>query len=249
MLKSFYCSIRPVCAALAICFLSPAIATANDCDSMGRLAIALRFAHALYPELRGKELGISLSHGSGGFIASPTQADGLQLRLDHKDLWHPPDETVDQYYAGQMESIRNSGLELPLTLYFSFVEMRQPVMPRRLACRPVEFRSDLGDRKLGDVSRVIEPHPEWSDAQELEEARKLGLRYGPEEKDAVLRLIPLKELSQFYGPLRITGAEFFMNGGGKCAGCSFVLPRWEIKVSAPHGVRWLSLTIEPSSVE
>jgi hypothetical protein len=29
---------------------------------------------------------------------------------------------------------------------------------------------------------------------------ELGLRYGPEAKDAVLLLIPLKELSQFYAP-------------------------------------------------
>jgi hypothetical protein len=245
MQRSFFCSARPVCAALAICLLSPAIATANDCGSLDRLAIALRFAQALYPELRGMELGVSLSHGSGGFIASPTQADGLQLRLDYKDRWHPPDETVDHYYAAQMEAIRNSGLELPLTLYFSFIEMRQPVMPRRLACRPVELRSDVGEKQMRDVANAIEPHPEWSDAQELEQARKLGLHYGPEDKDAVLQLVPLKELSRLYGPLKIKSAQFFMNGGQKCAGCSFVLPRWEVKVSATHDVRWLSITIEP----
>jgi hypothetical protein len=245
MLRSFFCSFRLACAALTIWFLCPAIATANDCDSMGRLATALRFAQGLYPEFRGGEVDISLSHGNGSFLASPTQADALQLRLDYEDMWHPPDSTVDQLYAPQMEEVRSGGIGLPLTLYFSFIKLHPHALRRLLACHPVEFTSDVAHEQMRRAQQAIEPHPEWSDAQELEEARKLGLRYGPEDKKSVLRLIPLTELTKFYGPLEIENAQFFMNGGGKCAGCSFVLPRWEVKVSGRRDVRWLSITIEP----
>jgi hypothetical protein len=51
-----------------------------------------------------------------------------------------------------------------------------------LACHPVEFRSGLGKKQMRDVSNAIEPRPEWSDAQELEQAQKLGLHYGPEDR-------------------------------------------------------------------
>ncbi|MGH9529381.1 MAG: hypothetical protein ACRD2S_05610 [Terriglobales bacterium] len=54
---------------------------------------------------------------------------------------------------------------------------------------------------LEKVWSAIDPHPEWSDEEELKVARKLGLRYGPQDKAAILRKLPLKELARFYGPL------------------------------------------------
>jgi hypothetical protein len=222
----------------------PITADDGSCGSVNRFGAALRFAEVVFPELKGKELDVSLSHGNGGFLNSASEMDDLQLRFD-KPTWHPPGETNEKLDAMLTETMGKGGIVLPFYLYFSFIEMRQPVLPRRLACRPVNFTSDAGHEQMRKAQEAIESHPEWSDAQELEEARKLGLRYGPEDKDAVLRLISIKELSQFYGPLKIKSAVFFMNGGGKCAGCSFVLPRWEVKASATRDVRWLSITIEP----
>lgn len=222
---------------------------ADSCGSLDRLKVALTFAQVMYPDLKDKEFTVSLSHGNGPFINSPIQADDMRIGLDieNEDMWHPPGETANQYYRDQIEPMQGSGIELPLYLYFSFIDLRGTLEPRRrhLTCKPLEFRSNASEKKLRDVAKIIEPHPEWSDAQELEEARKLGLRYGPEDKDSVLPLIPLNEMSQFYGPLKIKSAEFLMNGGQKCSGCSFVLPRWEVKVSATHGVGWLSITVEP----
>jgi hypothetical protein len=46
------------------------------------------------------------------------------------------------------------------------------------------------------------------DEQDLEAARKLGMRFGPEKKADLLRILPVKELSSVYGPLQITEASF-----------------------------------------
>jgi hypothetical protein len=222
----------------------PTAAGQAICGSVDRFAVALQFAEVIFPELKGKELSVSLSHGNGGFVESASQIDDLQLRFD-KPTWHPPGETNEKSDAILTEAMEKTGIGLPFYVYFSFIEMNPPIMPRRLACYPLKFTSDAGHEQMRKAQEAIEPHPEWSDAQEVEEARKLGLRYGPGSKDAVLRLIPLKELSQFYGPLTVKSAQFFMNGGQKCAGCSFVLPLWEVKVLAAHDARWLSITVEP----
>jgi hypothetical protein len=233
-------------AAALLFLLRPPIAGADEaCGSAGRLAVSLRFSEALFPELKDRELDVALSEGMGGFFTSASEADGFHLRFD-KPTWHPPGETNEKSNVVLSGTMEKGGIGLPFYLYFSFIEIHPPSLwPRRLACHPVEFSSDAGHEQMRKAQEAIDPHPEWSDAQELEEARKLGLRYGPEAKDAVLQLIPLKDLSEFYGPLKITTAEFFINGGQKCAGCSFVLPRWEIKLSAPDNVRWLSITVEP----
>lgn len=237
-------SLLAVFAMPVLLLLQPLTASAGNCGSADRTMVALHFAEVIFPELKGKEFDIGLSAGMGSIFVGPSEADGFHLVLD-KPTWHPPGETNEKSDATLTEALEKVGIDLPFYLYFSFIEMRQPVLPRRLACRPVELRTDTIEPYMLRAQKAIDPHPDWTDAQELEEARKLGLRYGPEDKEAVLRLIPLKELSKFYGPLKITNAEFFMNGGQKCTSCSFVLPRWEVKVSAPRAVRWLSITVEP----
>jgi hypothetical protein len=225
--------------------LQPTAAAADpSCGSLNRLAVALHFADVIFPELKGKEFNVSLSHGNGGFIDSASEMDALQLRFE-TPTWQPPGETNEKLDAVLNETMEKGGVTLPFYLYFSFIELHPPILPRRLACHPVEFSSDAGERQMRKVQETLDPHPDWSNAQELEEARKLGLRYGPEDKEAVLRLIPLKELRKFYGPLKVTSADFSMNGGRKCSGCSFTDPTWRVSLSATHAVRWLSITIEP----
>jgi hypothetical protein len=219
-------------------------ATDESCGSVDRLAIALRIAQVLFPELKGNELSISVAQSHYPSVSSPTEADDVRITLDDKDLWHPPDEAANQYYATQDKAIESNGIDLPLDLEFSFIDIHGPLKPRHLTCQPLNFTSNAGHKNMEEVRSAIDPHPEWSDEQELAVARKLGLRYGPEDKDAVLRLIPLKELSQFYGPLKVTSAEFSINVGRKCTSCAFVLPGWDINVSRGKRVS-MRITIEP----
>jgi len=247
MLTSVF-QIRSLLAAVALVTLSgllqPAMAApGGGCGSVDRLTVALRFAQILYPELKDKELSISLSDGRGPFVSGPAEADD-QIRV-FTPIWLPPGETTDQYYGAELQAVRSNGIELPLHLFFDFIEKSASVKHREFACRPLEFTSDAGYKQKGKARTVIEAHPKWTDAEELEAARKLGSRCGPQDKAALLRLIPLKEHGQFYGPLRIESTRFSMNGGGKCAGCSFVDPSWEITVSESGDTRRLLIIVEP----
>jgi len=217
---------------------------ADNCGSLERLTVALRFAQVVYPELKGKEFGVSFSPGNGTFVSLPTEADSFMIRVDNP-TWLPTGENVDQYYAADLRAVLSSGIGLPLNLSFGFVKAGPSMKHRELACHPLKFTGDVGYSQMEKVWSAINPHPEWSDAEELEAARKLGLRYGPEDKDALLRLIPLKELSRFYGPLQIKSAEFRMNGGQKCAGCSFADPRWYVTASETGSAHGLLVVVEP----
>ena len=80
----------------------------------------------------------------------------------------------------------------------------------------------------------------------LKAARIHGLRYGPEKKADVLRLIPLKALATFYGPLRVKSAKFEIYGNTiKCEGCDFADLRWYIKAEVVGTPRKLQIVIEP----
>lgn len=81
--------------------------------------------------------------------------------------------------------------------------------------------------------------------EELRVARNLGLRFGPKDKSVILKKLPLNELANFYGPLRIHSARFSINGGSKCTGCSFVYPRWDITLSGIGSSGWLLIVVEP----
>jgi hypothetical protein len=229
---------------LSSLILMPIVAPGEECGSADRLAVALRFAEAVIPELKNQEVDISISEGMGSFFSDASEADGFHLRFD-KPTWRPPGETNQVPSAALTEAMGKAGLAMPFELYFDFIEMRPPLYPRRLACHPVVFRSEALPPLMRKLHETVDPHPEWSDAQELDQARKLGLRYGPEKKEAVLRLIPLKELEQFYGKLRVKSAEFSINAGGKCDGCSFVYARWDISLSAAGTSRGLSVVVEP----
>jgi len=93
---------------------------------------------------------------------------------------------------------------------------------------------------------IVNAHPEWTDEQDLEAARKLGMRFGPEKKAELLRILPLKELSSVYGPLQITEAEFRVTGK-KEPESSFADLHWYVTakhVGAPQKLQ-LQILVEP----
>jgi hypothetical protein len=238
--------IRSLLAAVALVSLPGLLQAAfgvpvSGCGSVDRVIVALRFVQALFPELKGKEFSVSFSPGHGTFVSGPTDADNLTIRFD-KHIWHPPGEPD----VALSSASASDGIELPFYLYFSFIDVRSgSAEHRQLACRPLEFTSTAGHTQMEKTWSAIDPHPEWSDEEELSVARKLGLRYGPEEKSAILQKLPLKELAKFYGQLRIKHVEFSMNAGGKCKGCSFADARWYITLSRVGSPRGLLLVVEP----
>jgi len=239
--------IRSLLAAVALVSLTGLLQAASaapsgSCGSVDRLTVALRFAQVLFPELKDKEFSLTFSHGNGTFISSPTDMDAVRVRFD-KPIWSS--DGKPQLDSEQPTAMFGDGIGLPFYLYFSFIDVHGSSKQRQLACHPLNFTSTAGGTQMEKVWSAIDSHPEWSDEEELRIARKLGLRYGPEDKRAILKKLRLKELAKFYGPLRIKSAEFRMNGGGKCPGCSFADPRWYITLSGPGATRGLLIVVEP----
>jgi hypothetical protein len=239
--------IRTLLAAVALVSLSGILqsaptVTGSNCGAVDRLTIALRFAQILYPELKGKEFSVTFVPGTGPFISSPTDTSDFRLRFD-KPIWHPTVNGKLQPDTEQSQATVDGGIELPFDLYFYFI--RPDVSARELTCHPVKFTSEAGHKQMERVRSAIEPHPEWSDEEELKVARKLGMLYGPDDSGAILQRLPLKELAEFYGSLQVKNIEFRMNGGTKCTGCSFVNPSWYITLSEVGTPRGLLVVVEP----
>jgi len=229
--------------ALTVVPINTATAAEKNCGSVERLATALRLLQVVYPELKGKEVSISLSTGHGNPFNAPTDAATLGV-LINAPLWQPATGSKGNLGTSPSSSREADGV-LPLPLYLDVNFVRSGTDQREISCRPLKFTNDKAGSQFRKAKDTIDAHPEWTDAQELEMARTLGLRYGPEDKATILRMLPLEGLSMIYGPLQIKRATFSMNIGQKCQGCSFVAPSWEITISEVGTSRSLLIVVDP----
>jgi hypothetical protein len=76
-------------------------------------------------------------------------------------------------------------------------------------------------------------------------AKEQGIRFGPDNKEDMLRVVPLRELSTFYGPLRIRKITYNIYNGEKCVGCSFADLSWYIEAAETGTSRRLRVSVEP----
>jgi len=218
-------------------------AQADTCSSLDRLVIALRLTRVLYPELRHREFSISLSAGHGNPLNTPTNGTDIGLAID-KNVEptaagsKPRSDDTPQLLPGEAD-----GSELPLYLDFDFAEGTRAA-EIDVVCRPLKFINNKSSKQIQDAREVIDSHPEWTDEQDLDTATKLGMRFGPKKKNDVLRLIPLKELSEFYGPLRIQKA-FFSITRTKQPGSNFADLTWFITVDRVGAQKTLQIMVEP----
>jgi hypothetical protein len=247
MLSALFIRFRPLCTALplVVILLLPNVANGADkCGTVDRVMIALRLVRTLYPEIKGREFSISFSEGNGAPLNAPADARDLLITLD-KPEWHPPGKTDAQSdVISQSQPMLNNDLELPVYLTFSFLEFASD--GGNLVCRPLKYLNNKTSKQMKEARAVLNAHPEWTDAEELEDATKLGMRFGPDKKAAVLKIIPWKELSTFYGPLQILGAKFSINGPfnhSEKIG-AFTDLRWYIYAKRVGTSRQLQITID-----
>jgi hypothetical protein len=219
---------------------------ADKCGSLDRVIVAIRLARTLYPEVKGREFSLQFSEGTGGPPSSPADVRSFLIALD-KPHWHPPGNDGAHSDAGtESASAQGGDIDLPLYLHFEFVQPATVEAKYLVSCRPHQFRNETESKQMKEARADINSDPEWSDTKELDAAKQFGLRFGPENKTALLRLIPLKELSTFYGPLRIKNVRFQIHGTGeKCAGCSFADLHWYIDAEEVGTPRALQITVEP----
>jgi hypothetical protein len=228
-------------------FVSSAAFGSEKCGSLDRAANAIRMAQVLYPELRGKEFSLQFSGGSGGILSGPSDARSFLITVD-KPQSPPPVKTSERLDATPKSQNGGIEIELPLYLEFGFAEAilgkTGDAVGTKLSCQPLKFMNNKSSKHILEAAEVINAHPEWTDAQDLEAATKLGMQFGPDKKTAVLRLIPLKGLSGFYGPLRIKNIAFSV-ASKKEPGAYFTDLHWRITVEEIGTSRTLQIAIEP----
>ncbi|HLJ42176.1 MAG TPA: hypothetical protein VKT50_11875, partial [Candidatus Acidoferrales bacterium] len=92
----------------------------------------------------------------------------------------------------------------------------------------------------------IQAHPEWPDPLIVRTLKEAGAKYGPNDKTALLSVIPVGELEKFLGPLQVESAEFQLTTKDHIG--SFALLFWQVEMKAakPNGqsVEY-SMTFEP----
>ncbi|HZQ18061.1 MAG TPA: hypothetical protein VFA90_05015 [Terriglobales bacterium] len=223
----------------ALVFSLGKMAFAEECGSLDRARNAIGLAELLYPNLKTEEFGLQFSEGTGGRPSSPTDVRSLLIRVD-KPQWL--NAQADARPTSEADTSQLGDFQLPMFLHFDFVDYSST--PRRLLCRPGQFRNEKAGEKMSKARELINSHPEWTDEQDLEAATKLGMLFGPDKKTLVLQKIPLKELSKIYGPLRIKTISFRI-GGDKCEGCSFADLHWKIEAEKAGTAGSLFISLEP----
>ena len=201
---------------------------ADNCGSLDRVTHAIRLAQILNPELKRRDFNLEFSSGSGP-LSGPTDARSVLISVDKPPSY--PGKTTNESDPEHLSQSETADVELPLYLEFGFAESvvgkAGDVVGTKVSCNPVKFMNRAGTKQIHDAADVINAHPEWTDAQYLEAAKKLGMRFGPDKKTHLLKILPLKELSSMYGPLQIT-ETYFKTTGLREPGSYFADLHWYI---------------------
>jgi hypothetical protein len=231
---------------ISLMLLSNLAGAADKCGSLERMETAIRLVRTLYPELRDTELSIGLAEGSYSGGPRPADARAFEMKIDNP-VWHPPkqDRKDEQPEASTTTSQeQQQKREVPLLLTFNFIDFGRG--RHKVECHPVQFLNNRPTKMLEDAQAEINAHPAWTQAEALEAAKRHGLRFGPSDKQAVLKLIPLRELSTFFGTLRIRRTTFTITSEHeKDATYSFASLSWVITAEEVGTARALEITLEP----
>jgi hypothetical protein len=83
-------------------------------------------------------------------------------------------------------------------------------------------------KKNQAIQKLVESHPEWSEAQAFAALKKAGARYGPANKDEFVKAIRLEKYEAFLGHFTVRSAEF--GGLAEPHEGSFALLWWSVKL-------------------
>jgi len=73
----------------------------------------------------------------------------------------------------------------------------------------------LNDEKQHALTRLVDEHPEWSDAQMTDALSAAGAKFGPNQEETLLARLPLKELESILGKIEMSPAKFTFRGNSE----------------------------------
>jgi len=171
---------------LALCAASTGAARDDDYVARG-----MQLLRALYPGLKHVHPEIEDDHDLDN--RSPTYPDTVNpfaINLIQLSLTPPPNYPD---FTKRPESI--------LWAHFNFDFERKQLVE-------VWVLGPFVNGRLDKFKKEVDEHPEWSDARVVEALKATGAKYGPDDREAFLRALPLKELEPFTGRLEVVSARF-----------------------------------------
>src|SRR5262249_34671508 len=64
------------------------------------------------------------------------------------------------------------------------------------------------DERRQKLSEEVDQNPQWSDERVVQELKRAGAKFGPNDREEFLRELPLKNLEPFTGRLEVVSADF-----------------------------------------
>ena len=167
--------------------------TPNACDDT--YTAAIRLMRAFYPELSGKGINVDVK------ALYPFDADGPLLSFYVQVS--ASDQTGRIAFPPYPSSADRVG---QLSAHFQF-DGRDRRIFSIFANGPF-----LNSEKQKAVTKLVDEHPEWSEAQMTAALSTAGAKFGPNQKEDLLARFPLKELEPILGKIEMGPAEFTFRG-------------------------------------
>jgi hypothetical protein len=216
MSASKYRRTKHAVALAAVCVLCTASTGApRDDDYVAR---GLRLLHALYPGLHHVHVDIGYADELEAFPSGyPDAVHRFWINLSPSVMGLPP---WDPEVMKRAEPVLGASFEFDLE--------------KRLL-RELWVSGPLVTGRLDKVKKELGEHPDWPDSRLVEALKAAGAKYGPDDRAALLRAIPLKELEPYTGRMEVISARFDVREGDgpKAALTWFVDAKWR----SPDGQR------------
>jgi hypothetical protein len=201
---------------VTMCLVNVATCADNIADAKAAII-------GLYPELKGKDLHVSIA--DGGLLETPGPLSEFTMLVQHASHEVLP--------AGQCQ--------IPaLSVTFTFAVTNTDHQLFLFGAGGAVVNED----KIKRITDEVDSHPEWSDANVLSAMSKAGARFGPSAKKELLDQLPIKGLSVLIGDIDVESAEFKIRDASQMRehlpSASLI---WVLKVSARSNDRRVTYQI------
>lgn len=195
------------------------------------LSRAQEIAQAFYPELFGKNLFLDL-HITRGVDGPWDQFNELRftvmpLNPFSEGILNPP---RDAKTGNQLAPAPN-----PILLDGTFLFSNSGRIEQMSALLGDEVHSD----KNQAIHKLVESHPEWSEEQQIRALKEAGAKYGPADKEELVKTLRLDRAESILGHLKIVQVEFNVPNPDHTGNFAAGTLTWSVHAEAelPDGTR------------
>jgi hypothetical protein len=187
--------------------------TPKDCDDT--YTVAIRLMRAFYPELSGKGTNIDVE------AHYPFDADGPVLAFY---IQVSASDQSDRIVASHFPNPSSADRVGQLAAHFQF-DGRDGRIFSIFA-----NGSFLNDEKQQALTKLVDEHPEWSEAQMADALLQADAKFGPDQKEALMAKFPFKELERILGKIEMGPAQFTFRANAEPP--SYASMHWSVRFRA-----------------